>query len=150
MTVSAVWATSPDPSTAIGAAASGPTTPVSVTDTGFRYQPGPGVPEYLHGKTPIEAAALTEQLRQALVNSQPRQPQAMSWQQSQQVQYPTQQPIQQLRPPTQDDYTLDPYAATQQHIAYVAQTQFAPALQQATANARLLARSVGEMRHKDD
>lgn len=100
--------------------------------TGFRFQAGPGIPEFAVGKTPAELAALAGDMYQELI----RGGSAPTGAQPQQSQYgggngspPVQQPAA-LQPPTDDDWMNNPGEAARKQFAYERATGVDPRFQQ--------------------
>lgn len=126
--------TSPTP----GAEGSKP--PTGAQNTGFRYTEGPGVPSFLVGKTPEEAASLSNQLYEALVRRQPppqltqrpQQPQYQTGYTSPQTGYVSPQNVAPAEP-SEDDWAMDPRGAMSKYANYLEQTRLQP-FQQQTAN----------------
>jgi hypothetical protein len=94
----------------------------------FRYAAGPGIPEYLVGRTATEAARLMQDLHQQIVYSQPQQ--------------------QQQAPRNYDADDTD--SAIQKYVNKVRQNELQPAFQQTDAALTQQARALGALTFPDE
>lgn len=128
------------PAPASGAAASSSgDRPSGAQDVGFRYQAEPGIPEWLVGKTPKEAAAIAASLYNTALSGQTPQPtygQQANYQGAGQPQ-PTyggtstmQYPQQSVAPPTEEEWDMNPREAMRKQLAYERETTIKPQFQQ--------------------
>lgn len=107
--------------------------PTGAQDVGFRFQPGPDVPDWAVGKTPQELLSMTKQLYNTPYTPQSQQQQ---WQQPQPAQP-------QYTPPSDDEWLTRPTEAFNKAAQGIVQQQFAPQMQalmynQAMANKMLV------------
>ena len=130
--------------------------PTGAQDTGFRYTSGNGIPDWLVGKTPEEAAQLASQLYNEVVqrgmSPQQQQPQTQSAGYPQYGQQSFNQPQQQwgnqqtgpmqYQPPSQEDWLENPQLAAQKQIEYEKQTSFMPQMQQTAQANAMMAREI--------
>ena len=94
----------------------------------FRYAAGPGIPDYLVGKTSGEAAKLMQDLHQQIIYSQPQQP-----------------------PQQRHDYDAeDTDSAIQKYVNKVRQQELQPAFQQTDAALTQQARALGALTFPDE
>jgi hypothetical protein len=127
--------------------------PAGAQDTGFRYTAEEGVPPWLVGKTPKEAAQIAGDLYTAMQTG--AQPQVQQPQQYQPNYMQDQQQLQQPpaptgpQPPTQDEWLENQPAAMEKYAAYLNATQFQPALQQQWQATGSVALSFAQQQHKD-
>jgi len=126
--------------------------PAGAQDTGFRYTAGDGIPDWLVGKTPEEAAKLASQLYNEVVqrgtNPQPQtqsvgypQPNQQSFNQQPQYYQPMTAPTQ-YQPPSQEDWLNDPGDAARRLIEYEKQTSFSPQMTQTLQGQAMMAREI--------
>ena len=162
--------TNPPPAPSTSATpSSGPAT--GAQETGFRYTPGTGVPDFLIGKSAAEAAELVNQLyrqNQQLAAQAMRPPQAPGYVPpptgyvpppsyappaygQPQWQAPT-MPVstQQVHKPTPQDFIERPAEATEQYAQWLEATRFNPQFQQAASQNAQLAREMVAMRRPED
>lgn len=129
-----------------GTPAPTPTSPTGAQETGFKFTPAPGIPEWLVGKSAAEAAALANQLyaqnQRYMYQPQP-QPVAQSYQ----------PPVPQapaFEQPKQEEWLSDPAGATKRYAEYLQQTQFAPQLQQQATIAAQTNRELVKLQRADE
>lgn len=152
-------ATPSSPTPSAPATATTAPTPSGAQDTGFRYTPGPGIPDWAIGKTALEVAQIGGQLHAAMLTGAPapsvqRQPvtgvpQGGYTGQGGYGNYPGNQG-QPSAPPSADDFTTDPYTATQRLMEHVRTTQFEPVLNQTAHTLASQSRMLAEMRYGDE
>jgi hypothetical protein len=119
-------------------------------EVGFKYTPGPGIPDYLVGKTPAEAAALADQMYRALAAQQTPQHQTQAPGYGNPGYQPQMPQPQAPALPSNDDWLTNPQEAFQRSMAQAQQNQFTPVIEQmAQANA-MTSRALAEQRFQDD
>jgi len=111
----------------------------------FRYQAGPGVPQWLVGKTDMEAAALTQQLYHQLVSSAPAPADSMPATAAT-LGAPPHMP----GAPDPDEFIHDPAGATQRLLNRVRQTELVPEFQARDNVIGQQARALAELQFKDE
>lgn len=103
----------------------------------YRYTASDGVASYLIGKTPLEAAQLTDQLAKALATSAPT------------GAPPAAPPPQPVGLPDADTWLTSPHDAFARGVNYIEQNRFRPALDTMFQRTASVTRQLAEMRHAD-
>jgi hypothetical protein len=127
-----------------------PTPGVAPTAVEYRYPVDAKYPQWLHGKTPDEAAAIASGLYNQALSPQQQQ-QTVPQQQPQHYQpYQQQAQQQQYAAPDQDAWLTDPGAASMQQMNQMYESKLAPQLEATTSQLASIAVQNAQLQYPND